>query len=195
MAAITDNDENFRNSHDLGPLDPSRIKDLVQRFKVCWEAHPEQALVTVMDPKEKEKEKNKKEKEGDKNPSSHRELRNIGFSLELYGTPEPGAEDVLPGSDHCRRAESALKEIAAWILCREESQCKCIYEVQGHTESLSYSPVRGNRADILVTIQILHRDNWDQPIDECEACSLKDKERALHELGACNGGWRPLSSG
>lgn len=174
MATIPANDQNIQSSQGLQPNGLARIKGLVQRFAVCWEAHPEQAVVTMLDPKGQA-------------PRAKAELRKIGFSLELYGTPEPAAKDVLPGCHDCLRVQSALKEIADWILPREERQC--MYEVDVDTQSLSYSRVRADRPDIRVTIQILHRSNWDQPIDEYEECCLKDMERTLHEIGACEGAW------
>ena len=177
MATITEIDQNIQNSRAFEPSPLARIKGLVQRFAVCWEAHPEQAVVTVPDPKQK-------------GPGVKRELRKIGFSLELYGTPDSGAENVSPGSGHCRRVQSALGEIARWILPRQER--RCMYEIEMGSQSLSYSRVRAERPDVSRTIQILHRNNWDRPIDECEECCLKDLERALQELGACEGAWRPL---
>ena len=151
----------------------------MQRFAVCWEAHPEQAVVTVLDPKEQ-------------TPRVKRELRKIGFSLELCGTPEPGAENVSPGGNHCRRVQSALKEIADWVLPREDGRCVC--EVQMEPQSLISSRVRADRPDVRVAIQILHRSNWDMPIDECEECCLRDMERALYQVGACEGAWSPADN-
>lgn len=142
----------------------SKIKDLVERFRVCWEVHPEQALI-------------------------RKEIRKIGFSLELYGTHEPGTDHVCPGCCHCQRVQAALKEIAAWILPRERRAS--IYEVDVDFQSLTYSRERGDRPDVRVIIQILHRNNWDQPIDGCEERCLKDMEQALDELGACKGAWKP----
>jgi len=174
MVTITENDRNIRNSRGVEPNGAARIKNLVQQFAVCWEAHPEQAVVTLLDLKAQA-------------PRVKRELRKIGFSLELCGTPELGDENVSPGCHHCRRVQSALKEIADWILPREDG--RCVYEVQMEPQSLSYSRVRAYRPDVRVTIQILHRNNWDQPIDECEECCLKEMERALHEIRACEGAW------
>ena len=177
MATITENNQNIQSPRVVEPNGVARIKSLIQRFAVCWETHPEQAVVTVLDPKERA-------------PRVKRELRKIGFSLELYGTPEPGTENVSPGCNHCRRVQWALKEIADWVLPREEHQCT--YEVEIDTQSLSYSRVRADRPDVRVTIQIFHRSNWEQPIDEYEQNGLKDMERALHELGACHGAWTSL---
>jgi hypothetical protein len=50
MAAIVENDQNIRNLQVLQPNGLTKIKSLVQRFAVCWEAHSEQTIVTVLDP-------------------------------------------------------------------------------------------------------------------------------------------------
>lgn len=141
------------------------LKDMVQRFRVCWEVSPERALVD-------------------------KKIQSIGFSLQLYGTHEPGTQHVTPGCEHCRRVQAALRKIADSILPREQRISR--YEVTTDSRSLSYSHKRGDRPDVRVTIQILHRGGWDQPVDECEALCLKDMEQALSELGACKDVWRSL---
>lgn len=178
MPAIKDD----RNIRGLEQPEPSRLnvlRDLVQRFAVRWEAHPEQAVVTVLDPKQKERR-------------FRRKIREIGFALELYGTPEPWATNVSPGGGDCRTVQSALKEIAEWILPREKR--KCTFQIEMESQSLQYSPIRKNRPDIRVSIQILHPNNWDQPIDECEESCLNDMVRALHALGAREDEWRTEKS-
>ena len=155
-----------RNSKEAGLSEAaglSKIKDLVQRHKVCWEARPEHVVFSS-------------------------EARKIGFVLELYGTHEMGTDHVSPGCEHCTNVKSALREIANWILPREERPS--IYQVEIEGQSLSYSPERGNRADVRVTISILHRHHWEQPIDDCEVRCLKEMEQSLSELGACNSVWR-----
>ena len=42
MATIAENDQNIQNSQGPQPNGLARIKGLLQRFAVCWEAHPEQ---------------------------------------------------------------------------------------------------------------------------------------------------------
>ena len=147
---------------DLETGDSSGIKALVQRFRVCWEVYPLQILV----------------KEG---------IRKIGFDLELFGTPECGTEHVVPGCEHCQRVEIALQEIADWILQRESPSCTHIVTPDG--ASLSYTPVRANRPDVVVRIFMGHRHEWDQPAGECDVQCFKDIERALTELGVCMGRW------
>jgi hypothetical protein len=174
MATVTEHDQNIQNSRGVEPNGVARIKSLVQQFAVCWEAHPEQVVVSVLDPKAQA-------------PRVKRELRKIGFSLALCGTPEPGAENVSPGCHDCLGVQSSLEQIARWILPREERQC--MYEIRTEPQSLIYSRMRADRPDVRLTITIFHRNNWDQPIDECQEYCLKDMEQALHEVGACEGAW------
>ena len=154
--------QNKSSPRDLEPGDPAGIKSLVQRFQVCWEVYPLQILT----------------KTG---------LRKIGFDLELFGTPECGSEHISPGCQHCQRVESALKEIADWVMQQEEASCTYIVSSDG--ASLSYAPVRANRPDVVVRVFMAHRHQWDQPTDECEERCLKDIGRALTELGVCMGRW------
>lgn len=169
MSARSDNTKiqsrpNPKDSHPFEATDLSKIKDLVQRFMVCWEVYPEQVLTKG-------------------------EMRKVGFTLELYGTHEPGTEHVSPGCEHCRPVQAALREIAHWILPREERPS--MYEVSVETQALSYSRQRGNRPDVRVTIRILHRSDLEKPIDECEVRCLKEMQQALCDLGACESVWRP----
>jgi hypothetical protein len=141
---------------------PAGIKALIHRFQVCWEVYPAEILA----------------KDG---------IRKIGFDLELYGTPECGTEHVDPGCQHCLRVESALREIADWILPRVKPSCS--FDVDSEGDSLSYAPERRNRPDVVVHINILHRHEWDHAIDECEEVCLKEIEQVLTDLGVCRRSW------
>ena len=159
-------------SPDPEPGYPARLKVMVERFQVCWEVYPLQILA-------------KEESQGDLPPREG--IRKIGFDLELFGTPESGSEPVVPGCEPCQRVESALKEIADWLMQQEEASCTYIVSPDG--ASLSYAPMRANRPDVAVRIFMAHRHEWDKPIDECNEHCLKDIEQALSELGACKGNW------
>jgi hypothetical protein len=162
MNARIEGSENPKGIRISEPTGLSTIKDLVRRHKVCWEVFPERALV----------------KPG---------IRSIGFALELYGTHEPGTEHVDPGCENCRKVQSDLREIADWILPKEERPS--MYQVEIETQSLTYSRERGDRPDVRVTIHIVHRHDWEQPVDACEVRCLKEMEQELGELGACAGAW------
>jgi hypothetical protein len=141
---------------------PARLRDLVQQFRVCWSDRSEECFV-----------------DGTK--------RKIGFALELCGTHELGTLHVSPGCEHCRPVQAALKEIAHWILPREERPS--MYDIDIDNQALEYSPAHGNRPDISLTIRIVHRGILERPVDECEVRCLEEMEQSLKDLGACKGRW------
>ena len=144
------------------------VKELVQRFRVCWSVWSEESFVKG-------------------------ERRKTGFNIDLSGTHEPGTVHVNPGCEHCLPVRAALKEIANCILPREERPS--MYDISTDGQSLNYSTAHGNRPDVTSTIRITHKDIFDRPVDECEIRCLQEMEQALKDLGACKGRWTPHSSG
>ena len=141
---------------------PAVLKELVKQFRVSWEAWPEYAVVD-------------------------RERRQIGFTLDLYGTHEPGTGHIDPGCRHCHRVFAALRVIADWILPRDERPSR--YEIESYNPSISYSPARGNRPDLTLTIRIQHREGFERPVDACEVRCLEEMKQRLREVGACERQW------
>jgi hypothetical protein len=133
------------------------LKELVQRFKVCWKVWPEYTYV------------------GD-------EKRQVGYQLELAGTHEAGVTDPEPGCEHCEHVYNALRQIAEYIMPREERPAT--YEISPFDRSIHYWGLHSQRPDIMLTIRILHRQGYEQPVDECEDQCLKEMEARLRDLGA-----------
>lgn len=141
----------------------TRMKDLVQRFRVCWDTLPEYSIV-------------------------RHEKRQIGFALDLYGTHEAGVEHPQPGCSHCQRVYDGLRQLAAWALPKERRPSS--YEISSFDHSIGYSPAHGNRPEVIVTIRILHGGGGlDDPVDPCEIRCLREIEGRLTELGVCRGRW------
>ncbi len=140
----------------------SILKELVQRFRVCWKVWPE--FIYVND-----------------------EKRQIGYELELAGTHEPWVEHPDPGCDHCQRVFQALREIAERILPREERPS--MYEIGPFNQSITYWSLHRKRPDIMLTVKIFHRQGYERPVDECEDRCLKEMEQRLREIGACHINW------
>ena len=138
------------------------LKNLVERFRVCWKVWPE--LIYI---------------KGEK--------RQIGYELELSGTHEPWVEHPEPGCEHCQRVYLALRQIAEWILPKEKRPSR--YEIAPFDQSIRYTPSHGNRPDVLCVIKIVHRHEWDQPVDECEERCLEEMEQRLSGLGAGHLSW------
>ena len=138
------------------------LKELVQRFRVCWKVWPEYTYV------------------GD-------EKRQVGYQLELAGTHEAGVTHPEPGCEHCEHVYNALHQIAEYILPGEERPS--VYEIGPFDRAIRYWGLHSQRPDIMLTIKILHRHGREQPVDECEDRCLKEMEARLRELGACRLQW------
>ncbi len=140
----------------------SMLADLVKRYQVCWEVWPEHLMVEGAE-------------------------RQVGFELELSGT-EPGIDHMPPGSLSCQRIYGSLHAVADWILPKEERAA--VYEVGSYEQALRYSAVRDGRPDVVLSVKILHRQGYDQPVDQCEVRCLEEMEQRLTQLGACQSQWR-----
>ena len=141
---------------------PLLLRESVQRFKVCWKVWPE--CIYVGDQK-----------------------RQVGYQLELAGTHEAEVAHPRPGCEQCQSVYNALRQIAEYIIPREERPST--YEIGPFDRSIHYWPLHSNRPDVLLTIKILHRRGSDQPVDECEDRCLEEMEARLRELGACRLRW------
>jgi hypothetical protein len=136
------------------------LEDLVQRYKVCWEVWPEYSAMG-------------------------NGIRQIGFELELLGSPAVGT-NCDPCCAESAAIHAALKAIARWILEQDDS---VRVQIDDSSQSLCYSPVRGDRADVTLSIKILHQVGFENPIDEEERDFLEKTKIRLRELGACEHQW------
>ncbi len=140
----------------------AQLKQLVTRYRVCWDVWPEYVYVAS-------------------------KRRQIGFELELSGTHEPNIEHPSPGCEHCRRVFLALVETAEWILPRETRPTR--YDLEPYETKIHYSQVRNSRPDVSLSMKILHRQGGFDPVDACEVRCLSEMQQRLREVGACQGRW------
>jgi hypothetical protein len=141
---------------------PQRLKEFVQRFRICWEALPDCYYV-----------KNEK--------------RQIGFTLELTGTHEAGVDHPQPGCQNCRHVHQALREIADWIIPKEKRDSD--YEILPFDQSIQYTKVRKFRPDVSLRISIRHRSGFDRELDACEVRCLGEMTQRLTAIGAQKAQW------
>ena len=141
-----------------------RLRELVEQHEVCYEVWPE--LVAVKD-----------------------KTLKVGFLLELNGTHghDAHADQILPGCKHCHSTFEDLRQIAEWIMPKEERAS--YYDVQPFDNALRETPKRRFRLEVVLGLRILHRHGFDQPVDECEEMCLKEMRQKLKELGVHEGGW------
>ena len=139
------------------------LRMFVQDHRVCWEVLPEKIPVKEETPLK------------------------VGFNLLLYGTHEEG-EHPTPGCEKCQRIYRDLRKIANWINPKEERHSR--YEISIYESAIRYNRILGNRPDVELTIKILHRSEYDQPVDECEILCLNEMKGNLLELGAQEKRWK-----
>ena len=144
------------------------LLEIARRHQVCYEVWPERSV------------------------SEGRAIR-IGFELQLCGancqmSDESGAHDV-PGCEHCVSTYDELHQIAEWILPREYRPTR--YEISGFDRSLHVAPKkRKSRSEVVLTIHILHRHNFNREVDDCEDLCLREMRGKLGQLGIREGIWR-----
>jgi len=139
------------------------LKALIRQHRVCWEVLPEQVPV-----------------------KEDRPLK-VGFDLMLYGTHALGDHPV-PGCEKCKQIFEDLRKIAQWIIPKVERPSR--YEIEIFDRAIRYSPRRRKRPDVMLTIKILHRFEFDKPVDECEVLCLNEMKTKLIDLGAPERSWR-----
>jgi hypothetical protein len=141
------------------------LSEIARRHQVCYEVCPEWST-----------------KDGKK--------IQIGFELELCGIS--GNDTCLhpvPGCAHCVRAYNEIREIGEWILPREERPSR--YEIQAFDRSLHVAPSkRQHRNEVIVRIVIMHRSDFNRPVDDCENRCLREMRDRLSELGIDKETWR-----
>lgn len=142
--------------------DPNHLRELVTRHKVCWNLWPELLMVGG-------------------------EKRQVGYELELAGTHKPGVTHPEPGCEHCQQVFMALREIAEYILPREERPS--MYLIGPFDQAIHYWRLHANRPDVVLSVKIVHRYGCERPLDECEDRCLKEMETRLRDLGACRLQW------
>jgi hypothetical protein len=145
--------------------DVAVLKQLVVRHKVCWEVVPIWHV-----------------------PLGGEKVK-IGFEVDLFGTHDHPTQPS-PGCEECHTVFSDLRRIANAVMPPSDRASR--YVLEPYDVSLHFSPRRKMRKDVVVAIDIVHRDHFDGHVDECETRCLCEIERALRALGACPSIWSPL---
>jgi hypothetical protein len=147
---------------------PALLLELGEKHQVCYEVWPERSV-------------------------AEEEKILIGFELQLCGTnSHVAAKDEnqpVPGCEYCLETYEDLKQIAEWILPREERPSR--YEISGFDRALHVAPnSRHSRSEVVLTIHILHRTNFNREVDDCENRCLKEMKDRLQQLGIQEGKFR-----
>lgn len=142
------------------PTVPTTLAELVRRYQVCWEVWPEYSVIGPM-------------------------RQQVGFELELLGSDKSVGE-YDPSCPKAAEIHATLEAVAQGIL---ENDKQVRVQIDRSSQSLSYSPARGNRPDVTLSIKILHREGAENPVDEGERTYLEHAKAHLRHLGVCQHRW------
>lgn len=142
---------------------PEALRQFTKQHQVCWEVWPLHHV----------------------DPSTG--MRAVGYQLELIGTHYKPAHTPGPGCNECQKVYRALREIAEWIMPKQERDSA--YRIGIFDHAMRFSPKRGFRKDVELVITIQHRMDVTDPLDECETRCLKEMEQKLRTLGARKHHW------
>lgn len=145
-----------------------RLREIVEQHQVCYEVWPEWYM-----------------KDGIK--------IQIGFELQLCGInheDQPGSSHhAIPGCPICFKTYSELLEIAKWVLPVDERPTRSKIQAFDHALHIA-SAKRFRRREVVVTIVIMHRSDFNRPVDDCEHRCLKEMRQRLSQLGIHEDVWR-----
>ncbi|MCC6521164.1 MAG: hypothetical protein IT373_00750 [Polyangiaceae bacterium] len=142
--------------------EPGEVAALVRRHRVRFAVYPAWAL----------------------GPGLH--LRQVGFAIELTGEHVDPRHQPEPGCDECGRVYAVLERIATFAMPREHRPTN--YLVEPRRPALSYSPKRHGASEVTLTVRIVHREHYCEPVDACERQCRAEMSRRLVELGAIRDG-------
>jgi len=112
----------------------------------------------------------------------------VGMSLALVGTDEEGS---AASDEHSQQIVSdKLEELAEWLVPKNYPNVE--FEIRRHDTETFYLPddLRTKRKNYVVGIRILHKEGFDQPVDEYQTQILKELESRLKELGCPKDHWK-----
>jgi hypothetical protein len=151
---------------------PQHLRDLVARHKVVFELRPAYEMV-----------------------GGHR--LQVGFDVEVCGTHSQGVLEghepqPMPGCERCVAVFRDLVEIAKTSLPPEDRPTG--YYIEPFDYSLHYFTKRRpganrDRPDVMLTIEVRHREGFDREVDPCESRCAQEITGNLRALGVQEGTW------
>lgn len=146
---------------EIASVTAEEIKNLIEKHRVCFESWYEYEMVGGI-------------------------RCHTGYALRLSGINNPAtSEHAVPGCLYCQQTYADLLCIAKWILPPDNRESQ--YKIEPFDSSFHIANTRGHREEIVVTIQVLHRDDSDRPADECELRCLNEMKGRLKKFGVMDG--------
>ena len=154
--------------HDAQHDSPEELAELVHHYRVCWEMWP------LRLPRDGQ-------------------LVQVGFELDLLGTPPGDRGSLLPGQERGLELFQALGRIAHWAAAKAPPSVE--YEFRLFSSAIHYSERRRNRPDITLAIEIVHRADYGAALDADQVECVRGLIDSLTSLGVQQTSWKEPPSG
>lgn len=112
------------------------------------------------------------------------ERRRVGYEIRLWAVHPKGAR-VLPGCGKCRALTDALRHVLAAVLPLDDRSTWHVIEPPAPRLYDSTAVVGAD--EVGVSVRLLHRQDYDFPVDACQERCLREIRCALKLLGAREG--------
>lgn len=108
-----------------------------------------------------------------------------GFEIELIGSHSAEARHIAPSCPTCHLVQAALTATADEVVRNLQitSGDSVAYEIYSRPNSVMCWPRLGNRTFVAVTIGIVHKSDYFQPVDSTQSRALSDIRFRLEKLG------------
>ncbi len=138
----------------------SKFNGLLSPYAVFWHLWPQRAVI-------------------------NREVRQVGFELELMGSHSLDPSHLDPGCPHCRRVRSALLAVAEHLADQLLPNLleSVTYEVDPHFSSLVCPAGLANRPCVTVSVVVTHTHAFAREAAIPEDFALDGVRGCMAELG------------
>jgi hypothetical protein len=104
----------------------------------------------------------------------------VGFELHLFAQHEPEVK-ADPGCIKCQEVYAILREIARISMPRETRPTR--YDIGVFDASFHLRPENNLKTEVQLTILIVHRSDFLEPVNHCEKKCIREIEENLRSLG------------
>ena len=143
------------------------LRDWIQEHSVCWESSP---MVEMYEGRRTQ----------------------VGFELNLFGRHPALVHSASGRNSEGLALYQKLKAIALFSLPSEIRPSR--YEIDPYHAALHFRPENGLTPEIQLTIRVLHREQYFDPIDACESRCANEITARLCALGAQKCVWNTRSA-
>lgn len=115
------------------------------------------------------------------------DARKIGYDVTLYGTHSHPAHEPDAGCDECVKVWHDLEKISRFVIPEDQRDTRI--RILPFDQLLRESKARKFRYDVALVLELRHRREFLNPLDECETHCRDELLVSLRSLGVQEHTW------